>query len=129
VAAVWNTYYKARLIALEFIVRCSLLLQDGDAHKEGYAEAQRLAGKMISSIPYLLLKDPQRAMSNPRGIQEPGRPFSGLLLMHPLYVATKVSVVPPAMQAHMTKCLAWVGRHMNIGQATLLSMVSVASRV
>ncbi|KIW18467.1 hypothetical protein PV08_02755 [Exophiala spinifera] len=121
VAAVWNTYYKARLIALEFIVRCSLLLQEGDSHKPEHAEAQRLAGKMISSIPFLLLKDPQRALSNPLNIQEPGPSFGGLLLMHPLYVGTRMSVVPPAMQTHMRKCLAWVGKHMNIGQATLLS--------
>ncbi|KIW46773.1 uncharacterized protein PV06_02411 [Exophiala oligosperma] len=124
VAAVWNTCYKARLIALEFIVRCSLLLHDGDTHKEEHAEAQKLTGKMLSSIPYLLLRDPKSVISGPREFQEPGRPFGGLLLMHPLYVATKVSVVPAPVQAHMSKCLAWIGRHMNIGQATLLSMAS-----
>lgn len=118
-------HYKAHLIIIELIVRCSLLLQDGNLCRNEQAQAEILAGKMLSSIPYLLLKDPQGALSNPR-IQEPGRPFGGLLLMFPLYAVTMLSVIPPAMKTHMRKCLAWIGKNMNIGQARLLSMVSVA---
>jgi len=51
----------------------------------------------------------------------PGRPVGGLLLMHPIYVASTLLIVPQHMREYMKECLEWIGMHMGIGQASLFA--------
>ncbi|KAI9741379.1 MAG: hypothetical protein M1834_003096 [Cirrosporium novae-zelandiae] len=90
-------------------------------------EAQKLAEGIVASIPYHLTKDPQTYIHETQtGSEEiiPGSPVGGLLLMHPLFVAARMPVVSPQLRAYMSRCLAWIGKNMGIGQSTLLSNAS-----
>jgi hypothetical protein len=52
-----------------------------------------------------------------------GRPVGGLLLMYTLYVLLTLPIVEPKLKVYIRDCLAWIGTHMGIGQATILSKV------
>ena len=126
VAAVWNTYRKARLMILDVIIRCSVRLGEEGCRKDEQVDAQELVDGMAASILYHLTDNPQTFMQQAEHgsvTVAPGRPIGGLLLMHPLYVMSKLSVVSPQLRAHLKDCLAWIGKHMGIGQATLFSDV------
>lgn len=53
----------------------------------------------------------------------PGKSIGGLLIMHPLYAVSYLSVVHPQIQAQMKDCLSWIGLNMGIGEAKLLTTV------
>lgn len=92
--------------------------------------ADNLARDMILSIPFHLIKDIDTlARYGHISLNHtiPGRRVGGLLLMHPLYVAMRTKVVAPEVRAHFKECLAWIGKEMGIGQATLCASVSITS--
>ncbi|OCL02966.1 hypothetical protein AOQ84DRAFT_303720 [Glonium stellatum] len=128
VAAVWNTYRKTHLMILDIIVRCLKRLEGNEIRTREQEEVQRLAEGIAASVPYHLTEDLQGYI---QGIQAgsdtmiPGKPVGGLLLLHPLYVVARSSVVSPQLQAYMSECLEWIGKNMGIGQATLLSNASI----
>ncbi|EXJ87922.1 hypothetical protein A1O1_04849 [Capronia coronata CBS 617.96] len=133
VAAVWNTYRKTRLLMLDVIFRCrSLIGRDGASGNQETEEAQILALDIIASIPYHLSSDPERFVrEREKSLSEvaPGtKTAGGLLLLHPMWVVTVSSVVSSELRSSARDCLAWIGRHMGINQATMLSRVSVLKK-
>lgn len=122
-------------MVLDLIINCSLRLQESgnssDHHQE-QLEAQELADGMAASIPYYLVDNPQTLTQQTESGSETtlsvGRPIGGLLLMHPMYVVLKLMVVSPELRGHFRERLAWIGAHMGIGQATLLSKVELKSQ-
>lgn len=53
----------------------------------------------------------------------PGRPAGGLLSMHTLFVLSTLSMTEEKLKIYIRDCLAWIGTHMGIAQATVLSKV------
>jgi len=130
VASMWNGYRKACLIVLDIILSCHRristhldgLQYEAQLHKEvaGHTEG------IVSSIPYLLAADIQDFIDNATGgplALVPGRPIGGLLSMHTFYVLSTFPMSEANLKAYMTNCLVWIGTHMGIGQATILSKV------
>ena len=62
---------------------------------------------------------------NGTAVVNPGRSVGGLLLMHPIYVASKLPIVPQQMREYLENCLEWIAMYMGIGQASLLAKVGV----
>lgn len=126
VAASWNTYRKNRLLILDIIIQCLEKLQEKDAHGRRQAEAKELANDIKASIPFHLDRDYENTTARCHGLKDdiqPGRCLGGLLLMHPLFVASNLSVIPSHMRSQLKECLAWIGEHMGIGQASVFAKV------
>ncbi|KIW10800.1 hypothetical protein PV08_10099 [Exophiala spinifera] len=132
VAATWNTYRKNRLLLLNVIIQCLERLQEKDAHGRKQAEAAGLARDIMASIPFHLTyaSEGLRQVSNHSiGGIAVGKTIGGMLLMHPLCVASNLSIVPAQLRTQMRECLAWIGEHMAIGQASVFSTVSCLPKV
>lgn len=92
-------------------------------------DANRLIDDAIASIPFHLTEDLPAYLKdgNERSVlQDLGKSLGGLLLMHPLYVLSQLGTVQPLGRQNMKDCLAWIGDHMGIGQASVLAEVRVA---
>ena len=129
VAGVWNTACTFRLLLLDMIVRLSKVLNDNDSHVSEQEDALRLVEDIVASIPFHLaedlqvfLRDTQDEGAATRKIK-PGKPVGGLLLLHPVCIASKLSIVPPRLQDYTRECLEWIATNMGIGQASLLTKV------
>ena len=126
VAGVWNTSRTARLLLISLILKLSNILNDNRDHTREHKNALHLAEDIVASIPYHITED-LHIFFRKRGEKEeginPGRPVGGLLLMHPLYVASTLPIVPPKMREYMRKSLAWIGTNMGIGQASVFAKV------
>jgi hypothetical protein len=129
VAAVWNTYRKIRLIILNIIIRCSKRLEKRNTYHDEKIEVEELVGDMAASIPFHLSENLTTLVEQAENGFElriiPGKSIGGLLLMHPLFITSNLSIIPPPLQSHVKECLEWIGSHMGIGQATLLSKVRI----
>ena len=134
VACIINSYYKSQLAVLDIIVRCHWattdLPQDTNVDPSIWQEAQELALNITASIPYFLAENVQVFLSQALAADItvktmiPGSSVGGLLSMHTLYMVSKMSVVDPALKIYLSDCLAWIGRNMGIGQATMLWKVN-----
>ena len=134
IACVINSYRKSQLLVLNIIVHChwaiTQLSVDSEIDPLIWKEAQKLALDIAASIPYFLAEDVhaffnQALASDMTSISLiPGPSVGGLLSMHTLYVISKLFVVDPVLKDYMKDCLAWIGRNMGIGQATMLSEVN-----
>ncbi|KAI1614931.1 hypothetical protein EDD37DRAFT_402492 [Exophiala viscosa] len=143
VSAVWNSYRKARLLYLERVIHFEEhFRQDArrfDVHPTDlpryhpskgiplqplFSQIQELATDVAASVPFHLTNS-GKAWQFPLGGDAahfpPGRSVGGLLLLHPLFVASKRSTVSPDLRAYFRKCLAWVATHMGIGQAAIFA--------
>ena len=105
------------------------MLNDNDSYILEQQDALTLVEDITASIPFhlvenlqLFLRDTQDENAAARKIK-PGRPVGGLLLLHPLCIASKLSIVPPALQNYTRECLEWIATNMGIGQASLLAKV------
>ena len=118
---------------LDIIVRCHWTTtnfpQDAEIDPSIWEEAQRLSLEIAASIPYFLAENVQAFWNQtlasdmkPKPMV-PGPSVGGLLSMHTLYSMSKLSVVDPTLKDYLKDCLAWIGRNMGIGQATMLSEV------
>lgn len=126
VAAVWNTSRTARVLLINLILNLSEILNDNQNHTREKQDAMCLVEDIISSIPYHLTDDLHIFLSDMgRSAQtmNPGRSVGGLLLMHPMYVVSKVSTVPEEVRKYMKECLVWIGTYMGIGQAATFAKV------
>lgn len=92
-----------------------------------YRDIEELTEGILSSIPFVLSANLQTFLNNATmgSPLTPGRPVGGLLLMHTLYINSVLPIIEPKAQAYFRDCLAWVGDQMNIGQAAILSKVSL----
>lgn len=81
---------------------------------------------IVSSIPYLLTADLPTFVDNAARASPPivpGQPIGGLLSMHTLFVLATSPIVEEDLRIYARNCLAWIGAHMGIGQAAVLSKV------
>jgi hypothetical protein len=135
---VWNSYRKSRLIYLDRVIQFEEhFRQDArrlDVHplelprylpKETpleplYSDVQDLATDIASSVPFHLTN-----FGSPWELNSmtPGRSVGGLLLLHPLFVASMRSAVSPDLRAYFRRVLAWIAEHMGIGQAAIFAKV------
>lgn len=125
-------------MVLNLIVRChratAHLHRDAEIDPSIWEEAQKLAMDIAASIPYYLAENVQVFVNQtltsdtPPKAMTPGRSVGGLLSMHTLYMISKLSVVDPVLKDYLKDCLAWIGQHMGIGQATMLSEVKTESK-
>jgi hypothetical protein len=85
-----------------------------------------LTQSIVSSIPYLLSADLQAFVKNvpARSPLVPGRTVGGLLLIHGLFLLSTLPIIEPKVKDYLKDCLIWIGDHMGIGQAIVLSKVS-----
>ncbi|KAL4938792.1 hypothetical protein BDV06DRAFT_214831 [Aspergillus oleicola] len=107
IAAVMNTYRKTYLLLLDVLIQ---LAPRSDFHNaQTLFEWGQDPGEYIAAI---------ASRSRPPPL---GRYVGGLLLLHPLYVLSTCLIVPPYYQKYARRCLAWIGEHMGIGQATAMA--------
>lgn len=129
VAGLWNTACTFRLLLLDMIVRLSKVLNDNDSYVSEQQHALTLVEDIAASIPFHLAENLQVFLRDTQGENaaarktKPGRPIGGLLLLHPLCIASKLSIVPPPLQTYTRECLEWIATNMGIGQASLLTKV------
>lgn len=130
-----NSYRKALLLLLDVIVSCdqaiSRLSQDAEVDHTVSKEIYDLTLDIAAAVPYHLADNVQVFFDQTLSSDEinkamiPGRSVGGLLLMHTLYMVSTLPVVDPAINRYCKDCLAWIGRNMGIGQATMLSQVKL----
>jgi hypothetical protein len=126
VAGMWNIFRAARLLLN--LLRVKLCDTTGDTN--GCAEyktiANEIAKDIAASIPFHLTDNLHvfvNELETSSEIREHGRLLGGVLLMHPLYVATQVPYLQEQLRDYMRSCLEWIGSAMGLGQATLLAKV------
>ena len=127
VAGVWNIFRAARFLLTAIIIELADTLGDIETRLDHMHTINSTLDDMVASIPYHLADNLQAFMSEVttgNGISEPGKLLGGLLLMHPLYVASRMPFLPHKTREYLRQCLLWIGSHMGLGQATLLANVS-----
>lgn len=132
VTAVWNTYRMTHLMVLDIIIRCIKIVHADSAPTQEQKKADELVKYILASIPYHLSADPKdylQAILSGSGLIKAGRPVGGLLLLHPLFVGARLSILSVETRNYMNRCLAWMGENMGIGQATLLSNVRLRVKI
>lgn len=123
-AAVWNIWRKTQLLYIDCLSRIARLLSREDRIPAYEKRAGALVLGLKASIPYHLafdLDEYLRLADAGAPLIPPNRPVGGLLLLHPLYVAARCSIVPLSDRVYFIDCLTWIGQHMGIGQATLVA--------
>ena len=138
VAGVWNTSRIARVLLINVILKLSRILNDDQNHTRQHQDTLRLLEDIVSSILFHLAEDLpsflhrleqfevgkcEMGKESAAAILNPGKPVGGLLLMHPIYVASKLSIVSQQMREYVRDCLEWIAKHMGIGQASLFAKV------
>jgi len=138
VSSVWNTYRKCHILILDRQVRCAKKLQakltgSGETSTQQQEQWQReadiLARAIASSIPFHLtrlneLESADNPLDMEAKLEEVGRSAGGLLLMHPMNVVAKMSIVSPELQNYARDIMSWIAQEMGIGEASVLSDVS-----
>ena len=129
-AAVWNTSRTARILLINLIVKLSKILNPDDTYSRQHQDTLHLVEDIISSIPFHLAEDlpvflRETERENTAPVMKAGRPVGGLLLIHSIYVASKLPIVPLQMQEYMNDTLEWIATYMGIGQASLFAKVSL----
>ena len=130
VAGAWNTSRTARVLLISLIFKLSKILNDNNDYSRERQDALYLVEDIVSSIPFHLAEDLQVFLrgvekENTATVMNPGRPVGGLLLMHSIYVASKLSIVPRQMREYLRDCLEWIAMNMGIGQASLFAKVRI----
>ncbi|RDL35209.1 uncharacterized protein BP5553_07140 [Venustampulla echinocandica] len=131
VAGVWNIFRTARLLLVALIIELSNSLAEYDSCTDHIRTANRIAQDMVASVPYHLADNLQVFLNEKEtsgGITDPGRFLGGLLLMHPLYVVSKMPFLSETLRKYFRSCLLWIGSEMGVGQATLFANASDIDR-
>ncbi|KAJ5725095.1 uncharacterized protein N7483_006452 [Penicillium malachiteum] len=124
VATLWNVSRIVRCLLITLITRLSGILCDGVNHDADRLEVSNLVEDMLASIPYHLSEDLQvflRERHEHTEITNPGRSVGGLLLMHPIYLAAYLDIIPSDRRLYFKKCLVWIAQRMGVGQAAFLA--------
>ena len=131
VAAVWNTSRAAQILLLDLVSRISAKIDPSSNNGLEQRDLLFLVESIVSSIPFLLAEDLQVFLRNtngcPKEITNPGRSAGGLLLMHPLFVISRLPLASPRLRAYVKDCLEWITTRMGIGQASVLAQVRLKS--
>lgn len=152
VAGVWNVSRTARLLLIELAQKLFERLDGNEKESGSYVQSGstvRLTQDLISSIPFHIVEDvhsfvgeasksntPQSGTPSTNSFSQapinsdllnptfPGRRAGGLFLVHPLYVASNLEVVPQTERAYFRRCLDWIAMYMGIGLASVFGKVS-----
>ncbi|RSL74584.1 hypothetical protein CEP53_000081 [Fusarium sp. AF-6] len=130
VAGVWNIVRTSQLRIIDMMVKISDHHVDREASLHWIPRANAVVEDIMASIPYHLTDNLHAFIdeyATGEGINDRGKSLGGLLLMHPLYVASNFSFIPEKMRSYMKRCLLWIGKEMGLGQATLLAEVRAPS--
>lgn len=125
-AGVWNLCRGARLCLITMVIEYSAELEDWDSYNEFAHKANHVAEQIAASVPYHLTDNLYGFLHQhveKAEIEHSGKALGGLLLMHPLYIATQMQFISPKMRQYMQRCLVWIGQDMGIGQALVLATV------
>lgn len=123
VAGIWNIFRTARLLLITIITRLSQQLED-NRRPEYLGEAQKIFQDIAASVPYHLVDNLPvftSEISETTEVTDVGKHLGGLLLMHPLYVVTKMRCLGEAQRRYARDCLLWIGSNMGVGQAIVLA--------
>lgn len=129
VAAVMNTYRKTYLMLLAVLKHLAprvLRPVQPEIMSSWEQQASILIDAILASIPFHLtekIQDYRHTVVSSANQMTIGRPVGGLLLLHPLYVLSTLSIVPPHIKSYADRCLSCIGKYMGIGQGTLMSKV------
>jgi len=144
VCVVWNAYRKCRILLLNFISICTDRLGDHDESPEAsnwYSdrnlnkEVRELSVAVTASIPFLIYQNPSSLLvqssqhdsfTSERETLRPGHAYGGLLLMHVLYVVSRLPIVSEPHKNACRAALIEIGDLMGIGQAKLLANVRLS---
>ncbi|KAL5342269.1 hypothetical protein BJX70DRAFT_339574 [Aspergillus crustosus] len=123
VAATWNISRVTRCFLIDLIIRIPGIIGDTSALVKMREAARCQITGNIASIPYHLSDNIQTFLHNAhtREAIDPERSAGSLLLMHPLYVLSRISITPRSTRGYLLSCFSWIGRHMGICQATVLA--------
>lgn len=117
---------------LNLVAQCGRRLQKAETpfhmtheYKELCKATDNTAKEICASIAYHLygegvsdyLKSEEAKLPNPRAL-------GGLFLMWPLFTGSILPLVPDQQRIVMRSKLSWIGKHLGIGQATVLANVS-----
>ena len=112
------------MLYVDVLAKLAKLLGREEAIPGLEERARVLSAAIIASVPYHLAADLDeylRLANAGASNIPPNRPVGGLLLLHPLYTAARCTVIPQAHRDCYLNALAWIGKYMGIGQATLLA--------
>lgn len=141
---VWNAYRKCRILLLNFISTCTDRLGDDDEspgvsdsypQRNPTKEVRELSEATAASIPFLIYQNPAAllvqstdlgGLTSKRERLRPGSAYGGLLLMHILYVVSRLPIVSEPTRKSFSGALAEIGSLMGIGQASLLADVRLS---
>jgi hypothetical protein len=124
IASIWNIARSAQLLLIVLILRISADLNDTDNSQYYIRAAMTSIDTIISSIPYHLTDNLYTFLDGSKtDITEPGRTLGGLLLMYPVYIASRVPLIPGPVADYLKRCLFWIASDMGIGQAERLVKV------
>lgn len=123
VASVRNTSRAGQIMLLVLMVRLSWFLGHPLDHLESAIIIH--TEDIIASIPYHLAENVYKFLETPfDGITDPGKTLGGMLVMQPLYVASKVDCMDESMRTYLRRSLQWIASNMGIGLAARLAEVS-----
>lgn len=126
IASIWNIARSAHLLLIVLILRISADLNETDGIQEYLHTAMMSIDAMVSSIPYHLTDNLYTFLDgSKKDIAEPGRALGGLLPMYPVYIASRVPLIPAPMADYLRSCLGWIASDMGIGQAERLAKVFI----
>ena len=131
IASGWNTSRTARLLLIQILNDLEMLTNSGSQDGSDFSNVLPIVDEIISSIPFHLAEDVQVFMQDVKSgsqgsILNPGRAAGGLLLLHPLHVASTLLFVPLEIREYLKDCLEWISLNMGIGLASVLSKVRSA---
>ncbi|KAH8801802.1 putative C6 transcription factor [Xylogone sp. PMI_703] len=124
IAGIWNISRIARCLLRSLVVKLSKIFNPNVDLSCHYQDILDLIDDVVASIPYHLTFDIHKFLNNTSSAICPGISGAGLLLMHPLYFASTLEFIPPKMASYLKVCLAWIGTHMGIGQASIFAKAS-----
>lgn len=121
IAGIWNISRAAQLLLIMLMSKVADNVADTDSLSDA---ASAIVNDTMASIPYHLTENLYDFVNGPKtGIEEPGRTLGGLLIMHPLYVASRVPSIPGATRDYLQRCLMWISSNMGIRHADRLAQV------
>ncbi|KAG4441872.1 hypothetical protein IFR05_002673 [Cadophora sp. M221] len=123
VAGVWNIFRAARLILLGLSTTSNGTLGNEGNSMQYIKTTNHIVGDIFASIPYHLADNLPVFVEGigKNADVDRGRTLGGLLLMHPLYVVSKISFLPDKTREYARDCLRCIGDEMGIGQACLMA--------
>lgn len=148
IASIWNVYRTARLMLIDIMLQIFDLLERRCGHAYIITEGMRpdraeskemgriLLDDLLACIPFhlvenlhMFIRDAATAGGTLQEIPNPGRPVGGLLLMHHIEFASRLTdgLVSADVRDYLKRCLIWISTEMGIGQAGVFARVSVHS--